>query len=175
MIKLIVNNGQFEINCKSFKYGYGRIPPMNGSYLVTPPDYLLALEFEGDAPKEVHTMALTGMIADSILIQPNENLPVGLEFLYVLVDSIDQKMKIGEKILTVVNMRALRITTVGKTIFGDIKVKKCITCGREIHYNYVMTKMSGWLSPIKVFKLWNSDLIDFYCCVCYKKWCMDEI
>ena len=174
MIRLVVNSGQFELSCRSFRYGYGSPLNLGGNRPRLPPDYILVLEFEGEAPKELMIVGKTGTVLDSIMIYPNETLPVGLEFLFVIVDSIDHKYKIGEKLITVVNMRALRIESTDKTPFGDIKVKSCINCGRNIHYNYVVSTMINWLSPLtplKVFKLWNSDLIDFYCCTCYSKWC----
>jgi len=169
MIRLVCNNDEFELNCRSFTYGYGRTPGVRNGWITSPPDYCLTVEFEGNEPEILRKIALRGKIIDIISIYPNEFIPLGLNFLYVIVDSIDHRLKLGEKAITKVYMKALRIETTGESVFGKIKEKFCITCGRDIHFTYVIAGMSEWFPQEKVVKLWNNDLIEFYCCQCYKK------
>jgi len=162
-MRVIFNNGQFDLDCLGLTYGYGREPTLYGGYVMRAPELFLTLEFEGDIPKILYRVSKTGYMIEHIEILPDEYYPVGLSFLYVIITRIeidDGKSKVF--------MSALRMGGGHTTVFGKIKEKHCIDCGRNIHYNYVVGGMSTWVNPRTIYNLWNNELIDFYCCTCYK-------
>ena len=159
---LIFNNGQFELDCIGITYGY--IPASYGGYVDRAPELSLTLKFEGGVPVTLYRVGKSGYTLEHIEVCPHENYPVGLNFVYVIINRIETEDGISK-----VFMLALRTSGGYDTVYGKIKEKHCITCGRNIHYNYVRGGMFEWLKPQTIYNLWNNELIDFYCCVCYKK------
>jgi len=162
---VIFNNGQFELDCIGLTYGYGPVPASSGGYVMRAPELFLSLEFEGGIPKILYRVSKTGYMIEHIEIPPDEHYPTGLSFLYNIIT----RMEINDGKCKVF-MSTLRMGGAYKTIYGEIKEKHCIDCGGNIHYNYVVSGMSACgLNPRTTYNLWNNELIDFYCCTCYKK------
>ena len=138
------------------------IPARHGGWVDLPPEIHLCLYFD-KMPQILHRIAMSGLVIEELKIYPENSMPV-IIFGYVI---IDKEESVGGD-MRCVHMKALRIIEHGgynKTI--DRKCK----CGHGINFWYVVNNMSfKWgLSPEIVSDIWNSELVIFKCCRCFKK------
>ncbi len=56
----------------------------------------------------------------------------------------------------------------------DFKTRKCWSCGKELNiYDFISDNIE--FTPEYTLKLWQSNLLEFHCCECFKNLKSDEL
>lgn len=137
-------------------------PASHGGWVDLPPEIHLTLYFD-KIPPILHRIAMGGLIIEELKIYPENSMPV-IIFGYVMIVQEESNSCNESKVY----MEALRI--IGHSGYNKIIDRKC-ECGYEINFWYVANNMSyKWrLSPEIISAIWNSELVIFKCCHCFKK------
>jgi len=152
-----------KIECDSYRII--QTPPSYGGYVDIPPKISLFLSFKNTIPKILSKLAIGGKIINELIIYPENNLPV-IKLGMVIINKENITLS-GSTVC----MEALRIN-------GDDynHIDRRCKCGERVYFWYVSNTMSKEfaLSPTVIKDIWNSEMVIFKCCKCFKKYMSDK-